>query len=160
MCGILNAQLAALHQELRPLLKYYVMHPQAATLATAAPWWRENALPGMHSVRLEPSMEAEEAELAARQREADALHDALRSPAYALDTLQRTVDVHNAQIIAALEALQRGRGDVARAVEAAKAQSQAVAAARRAPTAEATALLLGAAQFGDGIRTGATQTAR
>lgn len=147
MFAVLNAQLGALSGELRPLLGHYVVHPEAASLSSAAPWFREHALPAMHSARLEPAMEAEEAGLLARQRGGAPA----ASPAFALDHLQQGVDAHNARLAACLEVLQRGRVEVARGVEAAKG-GEGGAAARGSPPAHAVARLLGASQFGEGIR--------
>jgi hypothetical protein len=147
MFAVLNAQLGALSGELRPLLGHYVVHPEAASLSSAAPWWRENALPAMHSARLEPAMEAEEAALVGRLRGGAPA----ASPAFALDHLQQGVDAHNALLAACLEVLQRGRVEVARGVEAAKA-GEGQAAARGSPSTHAVARLLGASQFGEGIR--------
>ena len=63
--GVMSAPLSALSAELRPLCKHYALHPAARGLANATPWWREAALPNMHSVRLEPAMEARRFALAA-----------------------------------------------------------------------------------------------
>ena len=144
MFGVLNAQVASLAGKLRPACKHYVLHPQAATLASATPWWRESALPAMHSVRLETALEAEEAELCSRQvREAPPAHSA----AFALDALQQRVEAHNKQLRAALELLQQMRGEQARE----RGRSQAHQKQDWPAPADA-ARLLAAAQFGEGLR--------
>jgi len=140
MFGVLSAQLAAAAGEVRPEARHYALHPTAtAALGEATPWWRENALPGMHSVRLEPAQEAEAAELlaAARVRGAETL-----------GAVQRRVDARNAALKSGLEALQARRAEAARVERGGGGvRKPALQAAKPADAAK----LLSAAQWGTGL---------
>ena len=112
--GVVSAQLSALSAELRPLCKHYALHPAARGLASATPWWREAALPNMHSVRLEPAMEARSTRCAlcacagahpnsapqaeereALERHARASGGGAQPAAFEFDALQQVVEAHN-----------------------------------------------------------------
>ena len=141
MYSVLNAQLSSLTSELRPEARHYALHPQAsALLGEASPWWRENAVPQMHSVRLEPAQEAETAELLARAP------PSAHQPQQQLQALQRKVEARNAVLRRQVHALRERRakqplarvGGVGGKEKAAK------------PSPEAAALLA-AAQWGIGL---------
>ena len=141
MYSVLNAQLSSLSAELRPEARHYALHPQAsALLGESAPWWRENALPAMHSVRLEPAQEAEAAELLSRAPPSSL------PPQQQLQQLQRRVDARNVALRRSVEALseRRARQPVAR-------QGGVGGAQKAAPVSAEAARLLAAAQWGIGL---------
>ncbi|EIE22894.1 hypothetical protein COCSUDRAFT_53690 [Coccomyxa subellipsoidea C-169] len=64
--GVINMQLHRLSEELRPLLKFYAVHPKAVNAANA------RTLPIMLATKALPEMETEERELLRRQSQAAA----------------------------------------------------------------------------------------
>jgi hypothetical protein len=136
--NLLCAQLVTLSADLRPVLRHFVVHPQACSLEKSTPWWRENALPLMLSVKLEPAMEAERAQDEAQMGHRPGAHDALL----------RRVEARNAALTRAVDTLQLRRLAITKAMEA---QRRLGVASVPSPAPEDALKLLAAAQWGEGL---------